>query len=559
MAKVKLVTIDVFANNDDAMVVWRYPFAIKNCLGFALKRMRKGQTNPEIVNTSVGFEGEKPTTATNPSTVWPIQRYNWMDYYVRTSDEVSYQAVPMIHMIDGTLKEDTKNATPWSKWTKIGNQGNVEVYFNRGIVSSQSIAKQLAVPQKEMTKKLKKLLLDPTSKVRNYLGGTLAFALNTLLKEVKENKNLKLYAALYELNEPELIKNVNAIGKRANVILANGAFNAQTDLDPEKEHAKQLNKITLTRRKVGNPHFAHNKFVVITDKSSGKEVPIKVWTGSTNWTTNGLFAQVNNAILINDKTVAAYYKESWNVIFNDCDGNGKGLYGKEFKDFNATVKESKDKKIKTFFTPVPKQIDLTEATKLIENAKYGILFLMFKPSNTMEADTLYKTIKEVSDKKGTLTMGVINGDPGGKENPTIKFYHKGKEQKGNFNSILPDSIKTKLDFWIEEMGRPTVTIHSKVIVLDAFSDNPIVMTGSHNLGSKASKSNDDNLNIISGNSGLAQAYGIHIMAVYHHYRWRFYRAKNATPKWNGNKKNDVWQEWFTKGFNLKELNFWTKK
>lgn len=550
-------TIQAFANNDDAMVVWRYSKKISNCWGFALYRKRKGQTNPEVVMTSVGFENEVNSDKAQPSTVWPIQRYNWMDYFVRTGDEVSYQVVPMLTDGNGKLVPDSKNKSPWSKWVKIGDQGDIEAYFNRGMISSQFMSRKMGdVPAKEWSKKLKELLADPKSKVRNFLGGNLLFAFYRLLNEVKNNKDLKLYTALYELNEPELIKKLNEVGKRANVILANGAFGAKGN-DPEEENAKLLKKVTLTRRIVKSPHFAHNKFLVVTDSSSGKELPVKVLTGSTNWTRNGLFTQVNNAVIIHDKSVAAYYKKAWDAIHADCD-DGAGLYGADLKKFNSTVQSNKSKKINTYFTPVPQQIDMIEAKKYIQKAKRGILFLMFKPANSMESETLYKDIKDLADKKGLFVSGVINGDPGGKQNPTIKFYHKGKEQQGSFNSILPASLKSPFDFWLQEMGKPSVTIHSKVVVIDPFSDNPVVMTGSHNMGEKASRSNDDNLNIIVGNKPLAKGYGIHMMAVYHHYRWRFYRTNNAKPKWKGNIRDDIWQSWFTQGFNLKELDFWTK-
>ena len=39
-------------------------------------------------------------------------------------------------------------------------------------------------------------------------------------------------------------------------------------------------------------------------------------------------------------------------------------------------------------------------------------------------------------------------------------------------------------------------VHSKVILVDPFGADPVVLTGSHNLGPKASGTNDENLLII---------------------------------------------------------------
>jgi len=46
------------------------------------------------------------------------------------------------------------------------------------------------------------------------------------------------------------------------------------------------------------------------------------------------------------------------------------------------------------------------------------------------------------------------------------------------------------------------------------------MTGSHNLGRKASEMNDDNLVFIENDPATA-AYAVNIITVYDHYRWRF--------------------------------------
>ena len=52
-----------------------------------------------------------------------------------------------------------------------------------------------------------------------------------------------------------------------------------------------------------------------------------------------------------------------------------------------------------------------------------------------------------------------------------------------------------------------------------------MLTGSHNLGPKASGTNDENLLIIRDAPGLAGAYATNIMAIYNQYRWRFRRAE----------------------------------
>jgi len=52
-------------------------------------------------------------------------------------------------------------------------------------------------------------------------------------------------------------------------------------------------------------------------------------------------------------------------------------------------------------------------------------------------------------------------------------------------------------------------VHAKAIVIDPFSDNCAVITGSHNFSVSASERNDENLVIVRGNTKLAQAHAVH--------------------------------------------------
>ncbi|HEY6900285.1 MAG TPA: phospholipase D-like domain-containing protein [Puia sp.] len=561
MATANTPIIRVYVNNDDATIVWKYPNPIKNCYGFAVYRKRKGETDAdaEPVTTTVGFQDD-PHTAYEyrPSTEWPIQKYMWIDYFVKNGDEVSYRVVPMIGGNATTnggaaLTKASDLATPWTGMIKIGDNGGIEAYFNRGLVSSQFLSKRLNnIPKAERAKTLKANLQDPRSAIRTFLGGNLLQALTNLLNEVANDPTLQLYAALYELDEFSLIAGLNKLAKRAHVILANGAFGSGKP-DPQAANAKKLTKVDLTRRKVGTPHFAHNKFIVITQNGT----PIKVVTGSTNWTTNGVFTQINNAVVLHDPEVAKYYKDEWDAIKADCDKSGKGLYGKPYLAHNAAAKANGSQSITTFFTPVPGKIDMQAAIKLIEGAKHGILFLMFKPGVEGKSLMLYDTIMKMAKNKNLLVNGVLNADPGGTKSPTITFLSHNKPEDGDLDAVLPAAINEDFQFWQDEVAKQNVTIHSKAIVIDPFSAHPVLITGSHNMGDKASKSNDDNLNIITGNKALTQAYAINMMGVYHHYRWRFYRSKKTSaPKWEGNVKSDAWQAWYSTGEKANEIKFW---
>jgi hypothetical protein len=75
--------------------------------------------------------------------------------------------------------------------------------------------------------------------------------------------------------------------------------------------------------------------------------------------------------------------------------------------------------------------------------------------------------------------------------------------------------------WEQEMLKyGQAIIHDKIVVIDPLSDDCVVITGSHNLGYKASYANDENMLIIHGNKALAAAYAVHVLDVYDHYKFR---------------------------------------
>ena len=100
-------------------------------------------------------------------------------------------------------------------------------------------------------------------------------------------------------------------------------------------------------------------------------------------------------------------------------------------------------------------------------------------------------------------------------------------------------------------------VHDKIVVVDPLSDDCVVITGSHNLGYRASYNNDDNLVVVKGHRKLAEAYAVHVMDVYEHYRWRYLLERFGPSSFAGLKRDDSWQEkYFTRPAAQQEVRFW---
>ena len=307
------IELKVYDNGDHTCLVWlpANAQAIPNCRGFAIHRTRKPAAGGAAQDTYIhGFVGFSDDDKLDPNALWkrPVQRYMWWDYLVDPGDEVQYSIIPVVGPDKDHLALSQADASAQTPPMTITGQASAHIsaYFNKGIVSAQWVTRALASVGKGA--KLDSLIGQTGNSLRNALSGLLRPQLLTLLDDVKKNDG-EIYAALYELNDPELIPALVALGQKCHLILANGAFNSKKPDENSAVRAQLRGKVDLHDRLVGSGHFAHNKFIVACD-SSGK--PQRVLSGSTNWTKTGLCTQANNGIIVDDPDLGAHFIDQWN-------------------------------------------------------------------------------------------------------------------------------------------------------------------------------------------------------------------------------------------------------
>jgi phosphatidylserine/phosphatidylglycerophosphate/cardiolipin synthase-like enzyme len=128
---------------------------------------------------------------------------------------------------------------------------------------------------------------------------------------------------------------------------------------------------------------------------------------------------------------------------------------------------------------------------------------------------------------------------------------------GNISIVRASAIDDRDllgDFMFEQLtakGNVGAIIHDKIVVIDPRLPTCTVILGSHNLGFKASYSNDENMVIVSGNQDLAAAYAVHILDTFDHYRFRAVRSEQKKKKekgWSGFLDTaDTWQDAYVSG------------
>ena len=547
--------VKVYANSDDTFVVWKTDQAITDCRGFAIQKRRSGSSQIEVVPNYVGW-GEKGVAGPKPSTEWPFQRYTWCDYKARSGEKLSYRIVPVIGSDPDHLRPAEDQASEWTTEITLHPDGTtgVAAYFNRGIVASQWLSRVLG-PGKpgEKQRHLRDIIEDPEDRTRKFLGGELRNAMLKLLADAKK-RGVEVHAALYELDDPELTEALGQLGDKANVILANGSTKKKK-VDPNKNARKALTDAgaTVYKRMTAPRHLAHNKFLVISDAEGD---PQSVWTGSTNWSKTGLCTQANNGIFFTNPALARVYLKQWEQLRDAKSTFARADLAAE--NSKSVAIGNPPKTVKVWFTPVDEEADLDEVRELIAAAQNGILFVMFNPG---PRGTLLNAIIDRQNDENIVVRGVVNQDPSTTKNPVL-IFRRGKVLRGPFQVALPAAIGSdkRALYWIPELKKlqgAWAMVHSKTIIIDPFGKNPVVVTGSHNLGPKASKGNDDNLVIIKGDSELAATYAVNIEAIYASYRWRYNRLKSKWARaFTQLEDNDSWQNGHLRGAALQELDFW---
>lgn len=563
------IKIAVYTNSDDAFVAWAPSAFIPGCRGFLLERARKTGAGEKIepVENRVGFNKDKPKSGDlRSSREWPFQRFNWTDHAVNVGNQVRYRVTAMIDEGSGRPYKDGA-MSKWTRWAKLSaDRGDgFSCFFNRGLVLSQFVARYLKKNKLTPAKFKAQLKRNVDPKFRAFLEGDLGTKILDLLEDT-QNGGAERHAALYELGDEKLEDAMIALASRLHLILANGSDKSGDGNEAARQHLNDAGIPTIDRM-LKSKGLGHNKFVVLSNASG----PRAVWTGSTNWSTTGLCTQVNNGLLIEDTGVAALYRQQWDLLREasppelDPAGFPASLVGPNDTSHSFSVGRAK---VTVWFTRTSDGRDMDELRDLITSANDAILFLMFTPGK----QGLHTLAGRRANEEKMYVRGVVStlGNEKGDSDRNVldvRLVSSDRKFKTDHYTVLqPQGVDVALGPWIAEVTRRNflsqighAIVHSKVLVIDPLSKDPVVVTGSHNFSAPASEKNDENLVIVRGQKKLAIAYATYVMSVYQHYRFRSYiremLAEGKTP-WSYLDDDDRWLQDELKSKAL-EIGYWT--
>ena len=463
--------------------------------------------------------------------------------------------------------------------------------FTNGILAAQWLSNVLDADGTIEANELMDKLANPNDPHRKYLAGDVLPLLHELFARPGTFR-----LALYELEDAELEQLILANRTRVELILANtGVSGGEWDVRnaPARRRLRAALGARLQDRMFNNStHIGHNKFVVQLDPAGA---PQAVFSGSTNWTSTGIAGQTNNALLIEDAAVARAFLGYWQRM-HDSDAlprptpklsstMGASQQGAAFRAanrapvvvplgggaaiqtwFSPNMAQRRKPTSKTKPTPVPP--DLQEVYRLMRRAEQAVLFLAFYPGQR-GVDCMIGEAIDIGLKDGSiLVCGAVssaqampNYVPSEKDDETDALPVEGESpttfRQGNVEIVRAARIDERSllgDLGVEQLtarGGIGAIIHDKIVVIDPQSPNCSVILGSHNLGFKASYSNDENMVIVSGHRELAMAYAVHVLDVYDHYRFRAIESelkRQGKKGWSGFLDvSDKWQDRYVDG------------
>ncbi|NPU69492.1 nuclease [Bradyrhizobium sp. 83012] len=588
-----------FSNNDIAVVAWTFDRRLDGCLGFAIHRIDLADHTDTVLPALARFAGQTADKLATDQA--PVQKFWWKDLFAKRGGTYKYRIVPMGGTPGQTLTP-LAGVAPLesSPVTLTPERPPFHVYFNRGITATQALTH--ALNDHPSVAALAPHILDPDDPIRLRLMGQLQDGLTSLLKRA-DDRGGTIHAALYELNDPRgLEKQLHQNPNSRTVILGNEQGKDTDDADAENRADLKAAGVAVIDRILGKGSIPHNKFMVLSE--NGK--PAAVLSGSTNWTSTGLCTQTNNALVVESPELAARYLSYWNALKADvdaADGDKSALQSQTLRDFARANNASAIQKpvrldhgvtIEPMFSPntpgklgkTPKAPgDMGRVFELMDGAKHAVLFLAFDPGNNSILNKAGELLARKPDLfvRGALTSPVRatefskslhagghseSGADDGAEDaaPEVKVVgESGKPKKPgekgsiDFRGVPAGAVQDAFGKWEKELAKyGFAIIHNKIVVIDPFSDDCVVVTGSHNLGFRASHNNDENMLIIRGHRGLAEAYACHVLDLYDHYAWRWLLKQHPEIFGKPLQGDDSWQDRYIKGADEKspELRFW---
>jgi hypothetical protein len=505
----------------------------KGLLGFSIQRsVADGQ--PKWLRSLKVFKSVVPhpedthdpkdpqLPARSYSDQFPVQSFLWGDYGASPGTAHTFRILPrygkpgaLTTADDDEMSVTIKTEQEWEPGvTKHG------VWFNRGAIASQKFAEEFGNKAPENQD-------DPNDPEVKWLSRGLLEACLGYINETRPGDALRV--AAYEFTYKPVLDALKALidrGIDVQIVYHDTSDEKSTNETAMKAAGLPINdrKVTFKRSKTKIPH---NKFIV---RLRGGTEPVEVWTGSTNFTPSGFLGQTNVGHRIADADTARQYFEFWKIVKTDPERDtARAGVMKLTPDPAEAIAPSS---IVRVFSPRPKadmlgwygRRMLDAANSVWFTAAFGVSDKLTAPIATkrdqmrfvlMEKPATDKGAKELTQDRAhvVLSYGVPLGEQYGRKDGKPTSRKRIKEFELDKWYLKEELYRAKNDGFV-------FFVHTKFLLIDPLSEDPLVCSGSANFSAGSLLANDENMVLVRGDTRIADIYMTEFDRIFRHFYFR---------------------------------------
>jgi phosphatidylserine/phosphatidylglycerophosphate/cardiolipin synthase-like enzyme len=433
----------------------------------------------------------------------PIQAFLWGDYTARKAHNYTYRIVAMRGRPNELYESDDVTISVEMEREEGERQG---VYFNRGIAGSQAYVRKFGNRKPD----------DVGDKAYKWLSRGLSEAMISFIRQAK-GPEWAIHAAVYEFQFVPILREFKSAGERGVdiKIIFDDKNDGKLDKDgrpigPWKKNIESLRvaKIPnsyLKARKVNPSYIFHNKFILLLEN----DIPKQVWTGSTNITVGGIYGHSNVGHLVRDEQVANSYEAYWQELNKEPEADAKFLRPWNERTSPMPSDKPRANSVQVIFSP-RKDLKALEwyASRMDQANNTTFLTAAFGVDDHFEA--------VFAKKRNCLRYLMLETEDN----------HMEKLGNWKFNRIAIGNVlgENLFEHWLKEQltgfNRHVKYIHTKYMLVDPLSNDPIIITGSGNFSNASIRNNDENMLVIRGDTRVADIYLTEFMRLFMHFYFR---------------------------------------
>jgi phosphatidylserine/phosphatidylglycerophosphate/cardiolipin synthase-like enzyme len=442
----------------------------------------------------------------------PFQTFLWSDFTAKPGYTYTYRICAMYNK---PKKLEIRRQVSVTVNTEEVDAGLHAVFFNRGVAASQAYARRFGNMEPDRTK--------PDEPYWTWLSRGLRKAIVEFIEQAN-GPQFALHAAVYEFNcvpALEAFKRAVDSGVEVEIIYDRrgkahvpppGRKKRKRVWEATEEAAEAVGLMPCMKPRKTNSAIAHNKFIVLSKNAQ----PQEVWTGSTNFTWGGIFGQSNLGHVVRDTSVARAYFDYWTCLSDDPDYDS-------IRPANVTATPQPPDLPPPGITPIffPRT-DLAMMDWYVAQAERATESFFITA-----AFGLHKNLAQVLGRRADhLRYVLLETDKRGAQIETTDF-----DVKIAVGSYLDYDLARRqaLVRWVRErttrLNLHVRYAHTKFMIVDALTEDPLVVSGSANFSDASVKSNDENMLIIRGDKRVVDIYLGEFMRLFNHHYFRYLAKK----------------------------------